>query len=89
MDVDHYLLATACMPYQSFVYVQQIKLLHPLLPKILEGRIKNGFFFKESKSHIVNDWASVENKENRLLDPLRSNIGFSNYKIVISSKGSN
>ena len=87
--MDHYLLATACMPYQSFVYVQQIKLLHPLLPKILEGRIKNGFFFKESKSHIVDDWASVENKENRLLDPLRSNIGFSYYKIVISSKGSN
>lgn len=48
--VDHYLLATACMPYQSFVYVQQVKLLHPLLPKVLEPKIKIGFFFLKSKS---------------------------------------
>lgn len=64
--VDHYLLATACMPYQSFVYVQQIKLLHPLLPKVLEPRIKKGFFFSKKASH---DRASVKNKENRLFDP--------------------
>lgn len=50
--VDHYLLATACRPNQSFVYVQQIILLHPLLPKVLEPRIKNGFFFQRKQVMI-------------------------------------